>query len=375
MTAIPFGPVARAARRILLALLWGVGVAAFEISGLPWPRTGAEVLLHFVTDTALVWSVIGLLVVTYGAFAIPRWPAIGVLAGYLALAPLAAWTFHLLMTDGLVTRLHYVGERASYGYLLWTVLVYGTLFIAWWIAAERAAGTRRLLADAQLARRRGEAELDQARLLALRGQVDPALVLDVMADVQQRYRDDPAAGDRLLDLLVAFLRCAMPAVRSGTSTLASEVALVRAWSALTRERDPQRAAWQVLAPESLPDLAFPPLLLLPILEQLGRGASPQAPLLLRVALAGDAANLEVHAPAAAPAPGDSFVFRLRVGLQAAHGKRWTLAWPDTATPQGVRLAVTIPLHGDAVDAAARADLQPAHSGGVPWTITPAMTTT
>lgn len=374
MTPNPSGRLARAARRALLALLWGVGVSAFEISGLPWPSTGAEVLLRFVFDTALVWSAIGLLVVAYGSFAIPRWPAVGVLAGHLALAPFVAWIFHLLMTSGAVIRLHYVGERASYGYLLWTVLVYGSLFIVWWIAAERAEATRRLLADAQLARRRGEAELDQARLLALRGRVDPAMVLDVMADVQRRYRDDPAAGDRLLDLLVAFLRCAMPAVRSGTSTLAGEVALVRAWSALMRERDPQRAAWQVLAPESLPDLSFPPLLLLPILEQLGGGA-PRAVLLLRVALVGDAATLEVHAHADAPDPAESLVFRLRVGLQAAHGTRWTLALRDAAAADGARLAVTIPLHDPPAGATAPGDLSTTRPGGAPWTMTPAMTTT
>lgn len=335
-------PWPRVRRLVLLGLLWAVGVATFELTGLPWARLDATSLLLFGLEIVVGWFLVGLFVVGYTDATVGRWPASAVLLGYLAVAPAGAFIYYVFSRTVLGNRIAQLELRAPYGHLFWMLLFYGALFVAWSLAAERADATRRLLAEAEIARRRGEAELGRARLLALRGQVDPALVLDVMAAVQRRYRDDPAAGDRLLDQLVAFLRCAMPAVRSGASTLEAEVALVRAWAALQRERDPGAAVWQIDVPEPLPPLAFPPLLLLPLLEQLGAGGG--RPPCLRVVFDAAAARLDIDAPPGAAAPDAALVYRLRVGLQAVCGETWTLVLHGArpAAGPGLSLSVRLP---------------------------------
>lgn len=364
-------------RRLLaMGLLWAIGVAAFELSGLPWTQFDTLALLRFGLDITIGWFVVGLVVVAYASWAGRRWPTALVLAVHLlAVAPVIAMFYAAVMRGGLARYVAEFEVTSTFGYLLWSASFYGALFLVWWIAAERGDATRRGLADARIARRRSEAELGRARLLALRGQLEPALLCDVMTQVQQRYRDDPDAGDRLLDPLVAFLRCAMPAVRSGTSTLAAEVALVRAWSALSRERDPQRAAWEVDAPAVLPALAFPPLLLLPVLEQLGRGAAA-APL-LQVQAGRDGVTLVCHIDATAPPLEPALAFRLRVGLQAVHGERWSLALRDAGAPSRAGLTLTLPISSPAACAASLSETALTHdpSGETPWTMHPATATT
>lgn len=337
---------ARARKVLLLALLWGVGVAASESAALPWQQLAPSTLLSFALYTTAAWSSVGLLVVSSTAWAVPRCHPAMVLAGYLLLvAPLLALGHNLYLR-------HFGGYiadadgAASFSYLLWCTSVHGVLLVAWWIVAERAETTRRLLADAQIARQRSEAELDGARLLALRGQVDPAFVREVMTEVQERYAVHAEAADRLLDLLVAFLRGAMPAVRHQRSSLAGEVAVVRAWSALLREREGGTVAWNVIAPGHLPELPFPPLLLLPMLEQLGRGASAAAPPELHVRIEARAAVLECRTAAGAPALDANLEFRLRVALQAEHGQAWTLRMRGSGSG-GPALALTLPLAGEA----------------------------
>lgn len=364
----------RARRVLLLSLLWALGVAAFELSGMPWQRLGAPALLQFTFDTVSRWTFVGVLVIAYGSYAVPRWSTTRVLLGHAALAPIWAAAHDQIRQLTAWSRADPALD-ASYAYLLWSILFYGVMFIASWTAVERGHTTRRLLASAEIARRRGEAELGRARLLALRGQVDPALVLDVMGQVQQRYRADPAAGDRLLDVLVAFLRGAMPAVRSGRSTLQGELALARASTALMRELDPHRAVWQLQVPERLPDLPFPPLLLLPVLEQLGAAAAAGAEPRLQVTADDDAVRLEFVVPGTAPALDASLAFRLRVGLQTLRGDAWSLA--SHAAGTGAQLVLVLPLTRHPVTPPARSadGIPPTHSGGPRWTMHPVTSTT
>jgi hypothetical protein len=260
-------------------------------------------------------------------------------------------------------------------YFFWPALFYGGLFIAAWIWLDRSERTRRLLADAELARSTAEAHLGQAQLQALQGQVDPALLLRVLAEVQQRYRVDPRGADRLLDLLVAFLRAAMPAVRSGTSTLADEVTLLRAYAALSEQLDGGRVRWQLCIDAPPPGLSFPPLLVLPLVERLASTAPDAATLAMVMHCDADSVALELHGAA----PGwrdETLEYRLRVGLQGRFGDTWHLDVRDAPAPNEAALTLRLslsaatPLNPAAVHSCSDASSR----GEAPWT-NPATTMT
>lgn len=231
----------------------------------------------------------------------------------------------------------------------------------------RAERTRGLLGDAEIACSRSDTVLSQAQLQALRGQVDPDLRLRVMAEVQRRYAGNPGAAERLLDKLVNFLRSAMPGVRSGRSTLAAELALVQSYVALWAELEPLRPGWRLNIDAPLPELEFPPLLLLPVLDHWTGGG-------LSVRREAGRVGLSIDGPLQAgelPAP---LAYRLRVGLRATCGESWTLSLNEAEAGDAPALMLSLPIEPLALSPrVAGAHLSPT-PGDRPWT-TPATSMT
>lgn len=268
----------------------------------------------------------------------------------------------------------YPSISASSWYLGWGLMLYSAMFVGASALAFRADRTRGLLAQAEIARGRSETLLAQAQLSGLQGVVDPAFVLRALGEMQRRYATDPAGADRLLDQLVAFLRLAMPAVRSGRSTLGAELALARSSISLCKTLDPQRADWVCEIDPRLDDLPFPPLLLLPLLDALAATA-PGNGAAIRITAQPDGATavLELHGPAAPGWLPGALLHRLRVGLQALHGAEAgvTLAADRVAGAQADQAALTI-----TVPRATTTHPSPPKppGGNSPWTLTLATTT-
>ncbi len=375
-------------RTPMYALLWGVGVASLEMSTFAFERLGLSAALTFVPTAAPHWIVAGLVLVGFAMFVAPRFSLPVVFAiTVLVLAPLMGLIAHVLNDNLPLSILSILNNQNVFGssnaramtpllYYVWPAMVYGGLFIAAWMWLERSERTRRLLANAELARNSAEEQLGQAQLQALQGQVDPALLMRVLAEVQQRYRGDPPAADRLLDLLVAFLRAAMPAVRSGSSTLADEVTLLRAYVALSEQLEGNRVRWELRIDSPPPGLSFPPLRLLPLVERLVSRAPDTTAVSVVMHCDVAAVRLELHGAT----PGwrdEALEYPLRVGLQGLFGNAWSLDVRDPPVPGQAALTLRLSLRTDApTDPAAERSCSPARprEGDAPWT-SPATTTT
>lgn len=165
--------------------------------------------------------------------------------------------------------------NANFAMVFWLNLAYGSVFFAYCLATQRALRVRGVLARAELERERSATALNEARVDAMAARVDPALLLRVLTTARQVYERQRDGADALLDALVAFLRLAMPAVRSGKSTLLSELALLRAYAALRAKLDSGASICTVEANAPPCDIAFPPLLLVPLVEAAAtRGKHP-----------------------------------------------------------------------------------------------------
>ena len=153
-------------------------------------------------------------------------------------------------------------------YLFWNTLVIDGGFFWYCLIVQRSLRTRELLARAELERARTAAQLGAVQVLALEGRVEPALLQRVLVALSDAYARDRAWADALLDALVDFLRQAMPALRSGRSTLGTELNLLRCYAELMARLDGGRRVCSVSA-ETVPcDAPFAPLLLIPLVEAL-----------------------------------------------------------------------------------------------------------
>jgi hypothetical protein len=234
---------------------------------------------------------------------------------------------------------------SAFCYHAWTALFYGGLLLIGRVFALHGERVERLLARAELERSRREATLGEVRLQALQGSVEPRLMRDVLSDVQRRQHTDPAGAERLLDELVGFLRLAMPSLRQGASTLAAELALVQAYARMKTEQHGGGAPTWHLAADAGTDIAFPPLLLLPLLDVFGAAGQPSRGTLsvqrtdagVHIALVGEQ---PVQADGAAL---DALTRRLEIGLRALHENRFDFRLDRAA--RSLRLLVRTPSPG------------------------------
>jgi hypothetical protein len=88
-------------------------------------------------------------------------------------------------------------------------------FVYVWLRNSRLSA--RAMTQAQAARTESERRLVASRLEATQAEINPALVLGKLADIERTYETDRFAADAMLDALIAFLRASIPKVRAQES--------------------------------------------------------------------------------------------------------------------------------------------------------------
>jgi LytS/YehU family sensor histidine kinase len=109
-------------------------------------------------------------------------------------------------------------------------------------------------------------EAESAQLLALRSHLDPHFLFNTLNAIAEWCREDGETAERAVVRLSAMLRTVLAGVRSSTWPLADELALLDTLFELHRLRDPDRVRVTRHLPDPLPDVAVPPMLLLPLAE-------------------------------------------------------------------------------------------------------------
>jgi len=100
----------------------------------------------------------------------------------------------------------------------------------------------------------------------LQAQIEPHFLFNTLANVRRLYRKQPAAGAETIDNLMTYLRAALPQVRRSESTLSEEFDLARAYLQLLQVRMGTRLRFTLDLPPELRSLAFPPMVLVTLVE-------------------------------------------------------------------------------------------------------------
>jgi signal transduction histidine kinase len=173
-----------------------------------------------------------------------------------------------------------------------------------------AANRRRVLAEAQNARR--EAEL---RLSVLQAQVEPHFLFNTFAGLRGLIREDPERAVALLDRLTDYLRASIPKMRddgiNDSSTVGAQIDSVRAYLELMKVRMDKRLTFDLDVPAELRRADFPPLMVITLVENAIKHGIEGKP---------EGGHVEVHVEVHAQA--DDHVLRLTVqdngiGFEAA----------------------------------------------------------
>ena len=111
----------------------------------------------------------------------------------------------------------------------------------------------------------GRAETEQ-QLALLQAQIEPHFLFNVLGSIRRLYRTQPQAGAHTVASLLRYLREALPQLRSQHANLGQELELVRAYLDLFQVRMGERLGFAIEADRSLHAIAFPPMLLVTLVE-------------------------------------------------------------------------------------------------------------
>lgn len=125
------------------------------------------------------------------------------------------------------------------------------------------------------------ARLSQAALAsdlkALQAQIEPHFLYNTLANTRYLVRQQPERALEMLDHLIAYLRSALPDLRSPMSTLGRECDLAAHYLELMAIRYGERLCVRIDCADDVRDLALPPLMLMPLVENaVQHGVEPHA---------------------------------------------------------------------------------------------------
>jgi signal transduction histidine kinase len=156
--------------------------------------------------------------------------------------------------------------------IMFLVLVYfllggGLAARAYYSEMDRWAASRRGRELAVLRTQKTEADM---RLAVLQAQVEPHFLFNTLASVRSLVRHEPPRAEAMIDALVDYLRVTIPQLRAGSSeldsTLGRQLDICASYLKLMQVRMGQRLTFVIEAGEELRGQAFPPLMLISLVE-------------------------------------------------------------------------------------------------------------
>lgn len=161
-------------------------------------------------------------------------------------------------------------DEANYG-LASTTFVWHALGVAVYVQLRFSQRAQARLAVLRDAAARRERQLATTQLLALQARVDPALLSDRLAAIDDELLQQPLRAQARLAALIELLRALQPHVEAEVSTLAREIVALRAYARLV-SADAQHTERLHLAglalTQDVPDWPLAPMVLLPLVRPL-----------------------------------------------------------------------------------------------------------
>jgi signal transduction histidine kinase len=196
---------------------------------------------------------------------LPAWLA-QVLAVVIA-APIATLLAYLPSVGGDLTKLlAYHHLMMGFIYITLTVLVVAPLLALGALYRQRDAQARAAQLAFALERSTLEKEALDARLRVLQAQIEPHFLFNTLANVQALVDSGSPKAGPVLKSLISYLRAAVPKLHSEASTLATEIALARAYLELMHMRMPDRLQFSIDTGAGLERIEFLPLSILTLVE-------------------------------------------------------------------------------------------------------------
>ena len=217
--------------------------------------------------------------------------------------------------------------------------------------------TREQLSREAAARSEAQRLAVESQLRLLRAQLEPHMLFNTLANLRSLLREDGERAELMIDQLIVYLRSALAASRTESTTLSSEFAQLRAYLEIMSLRMGPRLAYRLDLPERLAPIAVPPMLLQPLVENaIKHGLEPKVgPGSIEVAARAIEGGIEIRVSDSGlglppdgepertgdPAAQSYGLQHVRERLRAVYGDRAALTL-EPRSPSGVCAVVNLP---------------------------------
>ncbi len=199
--------------------------------------------------------------------------AIGVAVGYTLV-----WLVKgVLIGEKGYTLVELVSDPHKFGWTLFGGFSNGLFVSLFFLFKFREARARAAMLKADSDRNLLSKQAIEAELKLMQAQIEPHFLFNTLASVQFLTETDPPRAGMMLGHLLAYLRAALPQLRSNSTTLGQETELAQAYLSIMQMRMGPRLAFAIDVPDELRSHRFPPMLLMSVVENaVKHGLEPQA---------------------------------------------------------------------------------------------------
>lgn len=246
---------------VLIRIAVGVAANALIAVLLTVVGFGGTFLENLVFSQCIGWAI-------YGFTA----PAVRVVkAGPLRLlaagAGVAAGAATGVVAGQLLTGRHAIGFGEAWAVQsIFIGLFFGAVgSLLFWLR-ERTQTLELALQQRELRRLEAEKGRVEAQLRMLQAQIEPHFLFNTLANLNGLIELDPRRAQELLDALIRYLRGSLARARAERGTLGDELKLLDAYLEILKIRMGDRLDYRFRVEGVLGGLAFPPMLLQPLVE-------------------------------------------------------------------------------------------------------------
>lgn len=126
--------------------------------------------------------------------------------------------------------------------------------------------TREQLASEAAVRSEAQRLAAESQLRMLRAQLEPHMLFNTLSNLRSLLSEDPKQAEVMIDRLIVYLRSALAASRTESTTLSREFTQLRAYLDIMSVRMGPRLTYRLELPAELDQISIPPMLLQPLLE-------------------------------------------------------------------------------------------------------------
>jgi sensor histidine kinase YesM len=224
----------------------------------------------------------------------------------------------------------------------------GCVVVAAVLLREKHARDQARILRAEAERHQLEKNVLEARLALMQAQVEPHFLFNTLANVQHLVETDPPAAARVLESLIRYLRAALPQMRESSTNLGRELDMARAYLEIHQVRMGSRLEFAIEVPETLKSRAFPPMMLISLVENaVKHGVDPCCDcgrIVIRAREADGSLRVSVEDTGEGITPkkgGGVGLANIRERLKALYGTSARLVLEENA-PRGVVASIEVP---------------------------------